>query len=248
MSWPCRKKNIIFYIFPGLTATIWKLHAQGKKLRVKSKAVVVGKDQKLCFFQQLSKTTNVRKRPALRSDAIFPSYPLTTINTSWASFSAIMEKNSFFTSPLHTPCLFIFVCWSGFSFSRSTFSQYLLWCRCPWSLATNTMRKWEAVLPCPRASECPEAHEAPGGIRAARTDTRCSLVLVHRMGNPCSSGILGAGESCSCSRSDGTFYFWIFAVREGWRQLWKLFLLTADNSGSRSLFREADIFVRHLQV
>lgn len=154
----------------------------------------------------------------------------------------------FFTSPLHTPCLFIFVCWSRFSFSRSTFNQYLLWCRCPWSLATNTMRKWEAVLPCPRASECPEAHEAPGGIRAARTGTRCSLVLVHRMGNPCSSGILGAGESCSCSRSDGTFYFWIFAVREGWRQLWKLFLLTADSSGSRSLFREADIFVRHLQV
>lgn len=176
---------------------------------------------------------------------LMPSFHLTHWQASTQAgphFQPSWRKILFFTSPLHTPCLFIFVCWSGFSFSRSTFSQYLLWCRCPWSLATNTMRKWEAVLPCPRASECPEAHEAPGGIRAARTDTRCSLVLVHKMGNPCSSGILGAGESCSCSRSDGTFYFWIFAVREGWRQLWKLSLLTADNSGSRSLFREADIF------
>lgn len=59
------------------------------------------------------------------------------------------------------------------------------------------------------------AQEAPGGVRAARTDRPCSPVWGHRMGNPCSSGTVGAGESCSCSRSDGTHSFWIFAVGEG---------------------------------
>lgn len=53
------------------------------------------------------------------------------------------------------------------------------------------------------------------GIMAARTDMQCSLVLAHRMGNPCSSGMADAGESCSCSHSDGTYSFWIFAVGEG---------------------------------
>lgn len=44
---------------------------------------------------------------------------------------------------------------------------------------------------------------------------QCNLVLVHRMGNPCSSGTVGAGESCSCSHSDGTDSFWISAVGKG---------------------------------
>lgn len=103
VSWSYREKKIIFYILPGLTATIWELHIQGRKLRVKSKAIVIGKVHKFCFFQQLSKTTSVWKRPALRCDAIFPSYPLTALNKSWASFSAIMEKKFFFNFLPSTP-------------------------------------------------------------------------------------------------------------------------------------------------
>lgn len=61
------------------------------------------------------------------------------------------------------------------------------------------------------------------GLTAARTDTPCSLVLVHRMGSPCSSGTAGAGESCSCSHSDGTCSFWIFAVVKGGREALKHF-------------------------
>lgn len=61
------------------------------------------------------------------------------------------------------------------------------------------------------------------GITAARTDMRCSLVLAHRMGNLCSSGMVGAGVSCSCSHSGGTYSFWIFAVGEGGREVGKLF-------------------------
>lgn len=57
------------------------------------------------------------------------------------------------------------------------------------------------------------------GLTAARTDTQCSLVLVHRMGSLCSSGMVDAGESCSCSHSDGTCSFWIFAVVEGGREV-----------------------------
>lgn len=59
----------------------------------------------------------------------------------------------------------------------------------------------------------------PVGIMAARTDMQCSLVLAHRMGNLCFSGMAGAGESCSCSHSDGTYSFWIFAVGEGGREV-----------------------------
>lgn len=56
-------------------------------------------------------------------------------------------------------------------------------------------------------------------ITAARSDTQCSLVLVHKVGNPCSFGRVDAGESCSCSHSGGTCSSWTFAVGEGARKV-----------------------------
>lgn len=74
----------------------------------------------------------------------------------------------------------------------------------------------------PRVGDCLEAHEDSGvmlvGIMAARSDTQCSLVLVHRMGSPCSFDEVDAGGSYSCSHSDGTCSSWIFAVGEGVRE------------------------------
>jgi len=57
------------------------------------------------------------------------------------------------------------------------------------------------------------------GVTAARTGMQCSHVLAHRRGNPCSSGMVDAGESCSCSHSDGTFFFLISAVGEWGREV-----------------------------
>lgn len=68
-------------------------------------------------------------------------------------------------------------------------------------------------------------------IMVARTDTQCSLVLERRMGNLSSSGIVDAGESCSCSHSDGTNSSWIFAVGEGWSMTTFLQLISLFHLG-----------------
>lgn len=84
----------------------------------------------------------------------------------------------------------------------------------------NSNKHDEEMTGCPfipGAGDCLEAHEDSGvqmgGIMAARSDTQCILVLVHRMGSPCSFGEVDAGGSCSCSHSDGTCSSWIFADR-----------------------------------
>lgn len=57
------------------------------------------------------------------------------------------------------------------------------------------------------------------GIMAARTYMQCNLLLARRMGNLCSSGVVDAEESCSCSHCDGTYSFWIFAVGKEYREV-----------------------------
>lgn len=112
---PCSQREDSLFVFSPFSIFnsnngFWGLDIQGKKLQAKSKGAVIGKGQMFWFWfpQQLNKTTSVKRRPALRSDAILLSYALTTLNTSCISFSAIMENNPFLTPPpLFFPLFFL---------------------------------------------------------------------------------------------------------------------------------------------
>lgn len=110
---PCsqREDSLFFSHFSIFNSNngFWGLDIQEKKLQAKCKGAVIGKGQMFCcwFPQQLGKTTSVKRRPPLRPDAILLSYPLTSLNTSCISLSAIMENNPFLLFP-HFLCLLFF--------------------------------------------------------------------------------------------------------------------------------------------
>jgi len=139
----------VFFIFPYFTATIvsedWTYRKRNDRLRLRQQWLgkVRSSGSGSGSPSSSKKPTHIRKRPALRSSAILLSHSLTTLNTSYTTFSAIMENDPFFFSfPPFLMFIFIFYLWVILKFS-----QYLLWCRYPWSIVTNTMRKWQAVLP-----------------------------------------------------------------------------------------------------